>query len=442
MEFANFVYGTESDEDSYPYNSCHMPCDPNIEQDEDDSEDYPRVFYQVPPSKRSSKALSEESLALEARLEKFRQRVNIKQEKKTSLDVQGDVPDLNIAFRKIHKLTVKADDVRECCYVPDRDLLILTLNDAKTVRFYSTKSFKAVMMKKCKRRLNVVRYNEEGDKVFFAGDDYYVEIFNLKTLQSEVTSTLLEGWSITEAVYLKKQQAVAVGMCPSIVDILSASTLNRLSRFEVDNTYSIINEVLCLHSNFLLIVSRVITDFTPVKKISVYNYRTKDMIDSTALKVCASSYVGVTTKSPLNIVTCLGILPGEAPVREGGFRLVQLILNTKEKSLVIHKVGPTNMEFEELSRIQNSDYYIVKTVESSGSRTLLMKITGDKAQLMRVMVGSDCSIFKTHLFAKLKEPSLIVGADKAGSLCVYSFLRKRSKVQKSVENKEKNENSQ
>ena len=219
MELANFVYGTESDEDSCLDN---IHYDPNIEQDEDDNEDYPCVFYQVPPSKHSSKASSAESLALQDRLEKLRQRITTKHEKKQSLDVQGDLPNLNIAFRKIHKLTVKADDVRECCYVPDRDLLILTLNDAKTVRFYSTKSFKAVMMKKCKRRLNVVRYTQEGDKVFFAGDDYYVEIFSLKTLQSEVTSTLLEGWNITEALYLKKQHAVAV------VDQLRATGLNAM----------------------------------------------------------------------------------------------------------------------------------------------------------------------------------------------------------------------
>lgn len=338
-----------------------------------------------------------------------------------TLEITEKPQTIDFCIKKLGKLTPGPNEIRNCCYIPEQNLLFLILRDAKTVRAFDTIRFRPIYTKTFEKPIYVVKYSTDCKRVFFGGEDFYVEVYNPQTWKSEqVISNLIQGDHINEIIYIKTKDAIAVGTSNRNVYILSRD-LNVLAMFRISvfRDEPII-ELMDLENGFLLVKRR----FFNKKRFSLCNLSNKKVSDFPDIEVSLSSSIDVLKDGPRNIITFLASIP-ENPER---FRLVQIIQEGDTENLVVSKVGPQSKEFLSFKKIENSKYFTAKFREGASLKIAIMAVYPDKVEIVQTIVGTDFKIGETNHIGLIKDNfSLLIGSDNSQNICIYNIRQKMKK---------------
>ena len=332
---------------------------------------------------------------------------------------------LPTSFKMVSMLMKPVEKVQACCYIPERKLLLLLLKDGTTVKIFSTRNFKVVMVKIFPKALNTILYVKELRKVLFAGQDYYLEVFSIRSLKTEKKAISIAGQHINGITYIAKDNIYALMLGKSGIRILSR-TLQCLLRINGKETTQRGGEVISLHSGFLLFLI-TLNYFPYPKKIFAYNFKTRKRIEVAEMRLCESSCIEITQGKIGNTVTCLANTETEASTEKKDFRIVQLGLDMKRERLIVQKRSPKHLIFQEMHRIQNSDYFVARGLSAGRKKDMLLRIVGGTVQVIKVMDKLRFDISLEKRMVMLNESSILLGVDMNGGYYAYKFILRNVK---------------
>ena len=116
------------------------------------------------------------------------------------------------SFKKVFMLTGIKENLETYCYIPKRNLLVLLLKDRQTARIISTYNFKTVLIKTFKIPIHAVVYIKELDEIFFGGENFFWEVYSLKTLKGAIRMIEEIDLTITGCIYLPEHNRYAFAL--------------------------------------------------------------------------------------------------------------------------------------------------------------------------------------------------------------------------------------
>ena len=414
-------------------------------QYDSEEEDFPTVFYNLPPSQKTGALQKERSLRQEKLKERNRQILQKKRDFKDQIHplifTETNPP---LSLKKLKRLSRPREKVMFACYIPERNLLLAILSDFKTVNIYSTMNFNLIAVKKSQGTVTCISYSKHLEMIIVGGGKALLQLWNPKTFEIEAESIRNRSVGFCGVVYVPKAHLL-VAKASSSLDIYNTG-LRFLFSFSLP-TYpgSWHSGAAQIHiiSKHLLLAS---VCYQKPKGLFLLNLKTKKSKEFTKIFVPTASCVEHTENNPQHIFSCLAVTeshPSKDFAEWHQFNLTQFTVDPKTEEFSLVRKTLTTHRFSKLSRLENSKYLLAqKFTTEKGFEMFMLSINKDKVEIVNIISrpSSQIMLDKNGTYIMLKERlSSIAEVSEKSQINVYGCgsVTRKIEEKKSIENSEK-----
>jgi len=394
----------------------------------EEDEEYPTVYYQTAKKTNQKEVLKEKARQAEE-LKARNQTIQINkaldlQESQKMRDIIEDPQDFFRLKSQGRISRTKQERALHCLYIPERNLLMVLLEDGKTINIYSTLSsnFKLVSIKKLNLEAFSMEYMKPIKMIVFCGPSSSIVLWNVNTLE-EIASTF-KKWAnpFTGAVYVPKAHVLAV-KCSVKLCIYTLS-LQLVHTFYPQGVHSFSIDLLGLSEKIIL--STYIT--YGKKACALLNLKTKEIKKLTNFELPRLTCIEITQKTPTTILTCLAKTTENVESSEfsnGICPLAQFKVDYKAMELVLYKTSGQDFLFNELHSMRNNGCFF-GTMKILGAlcRNVVLRVCGEKVQILKVLVPFSLSLMRMETWALMKGGGCLIGIDNMNKLTAYKCMIK------------------